>query len=217
MRSLSTTIGRLCAVGGLGIVVAGAAWALPADEPTIESAGAGVIERVVDVPDVELPKVDAAAAEQAATTTAPISPTDARRDRTTPSTSTTTTMPDHLVVDEHEAQATTTTTTTTVAPAPAPTTTKAPVATVAFSASQQYGSCGEAVPYDIFSGTATPGTTVTISSAYGSGTAVADAHGNWSRKVEFPSAPRNETFSVTVSGAGGSKTLDFTATGDAHA
>lgn len=213
MRSLSTTIGRVCAVGGLGIVVAGAAWALPADEPTIESAGAGVIERVVAAPAADLPALAEAAEEVATPTSSPVSPSDDRDAAPAPST---TTMPDHLVIDADEAQAATTTSTTTTA-APAPTTTAAPVATVAFSASQQYGSCGEAVPYDIFSGTATPGTMVAISSPYGSGSATADAHGNWSRKVEFPSAPRNETFAVTVSGTGGSSMLHFTATGDAHA
>ena len=42
MRSLSTLAGRACAIGALGIVMAGAAWALPAaEEPTIDSADAG--------------------------------------------------------------------------------------------------------------------------------------------------------------------------------
>ena len=41
----------------------------------------------------------------------------------------------------------------------------------------------------------------------------ADGHGHWERTVEFPSAPRGETFTVTVSGLGGSKSFTFTATG----
>lgn len=101
-------------------------------------------------------------------------------------------------------------TTTTAAPT---TTTAAPQATVAFTASQQYGSCSEDVPYDIFSGTATPGSTVTVSSPYGSGRTTADGSGHWMRTVEFPSAPRGETFAVTAAGLGGSSTLSFTATG----
>ena len=96
------------------------------------------------------------------------------------------------------------------------TTTTVPVVTVAFSATQAYGSCDEPIPYDIFSGNATPGTTVTISSAYGSGSTTADGNGHWERKVEFPSAPRGETFSVTASGLGGSKTMSFTAGGGEH-
>ncbi|MDW3217388.1 MAG: hypothetical protein R8F63_02135 [Acidimicrobiales bacterium] len=104
-------------------------------------------------------------------------------------------------------------TTTTAAPT---TTTAAPVVTVAFTAGQAYGSCGENVPYDIFSGAASPGSTITISSPYGSGTTTADGHGHWERTVEFPSAPRGETFSVSVSGLGGSKTFSFTATGGSH-
>jgi len=105
-------------------------------------------------------------------------------------------------------------TTTTVPPT---TTTRVPVATVAFRASQAYGSCGEEVPYDIFSGTATPGSTITISSPYGSGSATADGYGHWERTVEFPGAPSGETFAVTASGLGGSKTFQFTATGGVDA
>lgn len=101
---------------------------------------------------------------------------------------------------------------TTVPSAPTPD----PVATVAFTAQQAYGSCGEDVPYDIFSGTATPGSTVTISSPYGSGSATADAGGHWERTVEFPTAPRGQTFEVNVGGVGGSATLHFTATGGSH-
>ena len=99
-----------------------------------------------------------------------------------------------------------TTTTTTIAP---PATSPA-APSVAFSASQAYGSCDEPVPYDIFSGTAEPGSTVTISSPHGSGTAVADGSGHWERKVEFPGAPRGGSFTVTASGLGGSKSFSFT-------
>lgn len=122
--------------------------------------------------------------------------------------------PDHLRGDQAAPAAlpepTQIVTTTT---APPTTTTAAPVVTIAFSAAQAYGSCDEPVPYDIFSGQATPGSTITISSPHGSGSTTADSSGHWERKVEFPSAPRGEAFSVSVSGLGGSKTFSFTATG----
>ncbi|MEM7142951.1 MAG: hypothetical protein AAF548_18145 [Actinomycetota bacterium] len=112
-----------------------------------------------------------------------------------------------------------TTTTAGAPPVTAPPTTAAPTPAapaVAFTASQAYGSCEEPIPYDIFRGTATPGSTVTISSPYGNGSTTADGSGHWERTVEFPSAPRGESFTVTVSGVGGSKTFTFTATGGAH-
>ena len=52
------------------------------------------------------------------------------------------------------------------------------------------------MPYDEFSGTAKPGSKVTISSEYGGGTTTADGEGNWWIRVEFPSAPYNKVFSV---------------------
>jgi hypothetical protein len=117
----------------------------------------------------------------------------------------------------------TTSTTGPVAAAPAPPVTTPPAAAppatsrpaaVAFTASQAYGSCSEPVPYDIFSGTASPGVTVTVSSPYGSGSARADGGGNWEQTVEFPGAPRGETFPVSIVAPGGSTTLSFVATGD---
>ncbi len=121
-----------------------------------------------------------------------------------------TSEPDHLVVAEAapdpEPEAVVTTTsaspTTTVPPT---TTTAAPAVTVAFSATQAYGSCDEPIPYDIFSGTATPGTSVAISSPYGSGSATADGNGHWEKKVEFAGAPKGETFAVTASGLGAAR------------
>ena len=122
---------------------------------------------------------------------------------------------DHLVAEEPtpapEVVAVVTTTTT-----PTTTTTAAPVVTVAFTATQAYGSCGEDIPYDIFSGTATPGTLITSSSPYGSGSTMADSGGHWQKTVQFPTAPRNETFTVRLSGLGGSTTLPFFATGTSH-
>lgn len=239
-----STFARACLVGGASAIVVTAAWAAPSDsEPQlIEQAAAS---EAPAAPKVDLPAVGEASQEAApATTAAPApaaaAPTDTAAVQAVPTTAAPAvasgtapvdTAPPHLdpePVDDIEPVIVSTTTTpppttvpptTTAAPAPkpAPTTTTAPDVTVAFSASQKYGSCGEAVPYDIFSGTATPGSTITITSPYGSGTTTVDAHGHWSRKVEFPGAPANETFSVSVSGLGGSKNFSFTATGEAHA
>ena len=225
MPSLSLSAFRACAAVGLGAVVTVGVWAGPTQS---SSAPAPETSGHVAAPAVEIPEVGAGTAERSvdpqsadATPSAPtteVAPVAADDPSPTPEV-VTPAQPDHLapVADDTPAPAAVVTTTTTVAP---PTTTKAPsapAATVAFTASQKYGSCGEAVPYDVFSGTANPGSTITISSSYGSGSTVADGNGHWSTTVEFPAAPRGETFTVTASGAGGSKTFSFTATGEAHA
>ncbi len=74
-----------------------------------------------------------------------------------------------------------------------------------FTASQKFGSCSEPVPYDVFDGKAQPGTTVTVSSAYGNGSTTSNGEGKWSLRVDFPSAPYNEQFSVTVMDHTGAK------------
>jgi len=82
------------------------------------------------------------------------------------------------------------------------TTTKA---TWEFSANQKYGSCSEPIPYDEFSGRAKPGSTVNVTSEFGGGSAVADEDGNYWLKVEFPSAPFEQVFSVKVKDEFGNK------------
>lgn len=83
-----------------------------------------------------------------------------------------------------------------------------------FSANQQYGSCGEDVPYDVFWGTAAPGATVYVVSDFGSGTVVTDETGHWEIKVFFPESPFNDTFAVVVEAdGGGRKVFEFTRTG----
>lgn len=85
------------------------------------------------------------------------------------------------------------------------------VAAWAFTASQKYGSCSEPVPYDVFSGKAKPGTTVTISSPHGGGSTTVNGDGKWNVQIEFPSAPHNEEFTVTVKDHSGAKrTFAFT-------
>lgn len=77
-----------------------------------------------------------------------------------------------------------------------------------FTAYATFGSCSETPPYDVYYGTAAPGTIVTISSAYGSGSASADAEGHWEKKVHFESAPYGVMFVVTVADHTG-KTQSF--------
>ena len=72
-----------------------------------------------------------------------------------------------------------------------------------FTARQQYGSCDEEIPYDVFYGTAVPGTTISVESAFGGGTVVAGDGGHWEIRVEFPPAPLGEAFTVYVSASTG--------------
>lgn len=194
-----------CTVVAIAALAATGAWALPTAEPEPEplpSPAPSPVAREVPAPLTPAEIAESVTAVHPPAPAAPVVPTAP----TEPVTGTA----DHLAVPEAAAiqpVVVRTTTTTTAPPKPA--------VTEAFTASQAYGSCGEDVPYDVFSGTATPGSTITVSSAYGSGTTTADGSGHWERRVEFPAAPRDETFAVRVVGLGGTVTLHFTATGDA--
>ena len=81
---------------------------------------------------------------------------------------------------------------------------------IKFTANQKYGSCGEAIPYDFFWGTATPGATIYVESPYGGGTTKAGEKGHWEIKVKFPEAPVG-TFGVVIeSSDGGRAEFSFT-------
>lgn len=84
---------------------------------------------------------------------------------------------------------------------------------VAFDANQKYGSCGEAIPYDVFFGKAQPFSTVWVASRYGSGSTKAGENGGWDLKVTFPEAPPGEVFEVVVEGEGGREVFTFVNTG----
>lgn len=84
-------------------------------------------------------------------------------------------------------------------------------ASVAFSANQKYGFCEEAVPYDVFWGTATPNTVVQITSPYGSTNVEVGKKGHWEKKLYFEGAPRGQAFAVTITADNGSKTFEFVA------
>jgi hypothetical protein len=77
-----------------------------------------------------------------------------------------------------------------------------------FTAHQKYGSCGEAVPYDIFYGTGAPDLEVMVYSEYGTGSAVVGEDGKWRIKVEFPEAPVGKEFRVKAKSSAGDR-VDF--------
>ena len=77
-----------------------------------------------------------------------------------------------------------------------------------FTAHQKYGSCSEAVPYDVFSGTGAPGLEVMVHSEFGSGSTVIGEDGKWRIKVEFPNAPFDKEFPVKVKSSAGDR-VDF--------
>jgi hypothetical protein len=77
-------------------------------------------------------------------------------------------------------------------------TTTTTVAEWLFTANQRYGWCSEPVPYDVFSGTAVPGSIVNVSSPHGNGVAEVNDDGAWNVRVEFVTASYNEEFTVKV-------------------
>lgn len=70
--------------------------------------------------------------------------------------------------------------------------------TVPFTAAAGWATTDHTPPTDSYSGNATAGSVITISSEYGGGQAVANAEGHWSVTVEFPSAPVGSTFNVHI-------------------
>jgi hypothetical protein len=84
---------------------------------------------------------------------------------------------------------------------------------VAKTANSTYGSCSEDPPYDIYYGTAPEGTSVSISSPYGSGETTANGSGEWSKKVFFTGATIDEPFTVTVTVGGEVFTFGMVVTG----
>lgn len=156
---------------------------------------------------------------------------DSESDPVVPTTSpaTTTGTPDHLATTEVEpsgttvAVVTTTTSPTTTASPPTtvsptttilPTTTPTTAASIGFTASARYESCAEDPSYDEYSGTANPGATITVTSPHNSPAQVtADTFGDWFIRVEFPTAPLNEEFSVTVGDGASSSVFGMIHTG----
>ncbi len=83
-----------------------------------------------------------------------------------------------------------------------------------FTAHQQYGSCREEIPYDVFWGTGKPGSWILVSSEFGAADAHISENGEWEVKVTFEKAPVDKTFQVVVKDAFGDLArFDFTRTG----
>jgi hypothetical protein len=83
-------------------------------------------------------------------------------------------------------------------------------APIEFTATQKYESCSDPEPYNKYYGTATPNTTVTVTSAYGSESTVVAANGEWLVRVFFSGTTHGEPFDVTVSDSEGhAKTFQF--------
>lgn len=94
----------------------------------------------------------------------------------------------------------TTTTTTT-------TTTEAPKEEIKFTAYNVHGVSEQNPPFDVYWGTAPPGTTIYIESDYGSGSTSANDNGDWEVRVYFPEAPVDKEFTVKVKDDKGQKYL----------
>ncbi len=94
-------------------------------------------------------------------------------------------------------------------PEPTTTTTK-PDREIEFSAHNVYGSCEETPPFDVYWGTAPPGTPIYVESEYGGGATEANENGDWEIKVYFPEAPGEKVFAVKVKdNAGHKKWFEF--------
>lgn len=209
------TIRTACASTAIGAVAVFGAMSLGGEA---ESTSIDVVDTPTTIepaPDGDLPRIgDAADAEDEPDDDGTMVVADTTTTTSTTAPPLTDEQPDHLAVTE-----TTTTTVPPVTTAPAPTTTTAPPPTtttttigtaVEFTAAARYGSCAEDPPYDDYSGTAAPGTTITVTSPYSApAQATADADGNWSLRVEFPSAPANEHFTVDVSDGAETASFDF--------
>lgn len=87
------------------------------------------------------------------------------------------------------------------------TTTKAPEEEWEFTANSVYGFCEENPPFDVYWGTAAPGTPIYVESEYGSGSTEANGNGDWELKVFFPEAPAEVEFTVKVKDNKGNKFL----------
>jgi hypothetical protein len=90
---------------------------------------------------------------------------------------------------------------------PAPTTTTKAPKEIEFTAYSVYGVCEESPPFDVYWGTAPPGTPVYVESEYGSGSTTPNANGDWELRVYFPEAPAEKEFTVKVKDDKGNKFL----------
>lgn len=72
-----------------------------------------------------------------------------------------------------------------------------------FTANAAFVECDATPPFNEYWGKGAVGSTITITSPYGSGQAVTGADGKWSARIEFPDAPVGQPFEVTVTSTQG--------------
>ena len=182
----------------------------PAPEPTPPPVGDDDVETVtVETTTTTEPVETPDQPDHLTTPSTTAAPADVRAETTTTAPATTTVAP---VTPTTQAPTVTSTTTTTQAPTTttiaAPTTTT--TAAVTLTANARYGSCELDPPYDVYSGTAAPGATITISSPWSDTVqTVAGGDGTWEITVFFPAAPENETFSVSFTDGSQSTAVSF--------
>jgi hypothetical protein len=79
-----------------------------------------------------------------------------------------------------------------------------------FTAEAAFTECDSPVPFNEYWGRSTAGATITISSPYGGGQTTSNEEGKWEARIEFPSAPVGEPFTVTITSSKGSAVHTFT-------
>lgn len=82
-------------------------------------------------------------------------------------------------------------------------------ASVEFSANAEFVECDSTPPYNVYFGTAQPGSAIVVSSPYGSGEKTVGESGGWELLVEFPTAPIGETFVVSVKSVATGQVKEF--------
>jgi hypothetical protein len=80
---------------------------------------------------------------------------------------------------------------------------------VDFTAQAAFVECDSTPPFNEYWGTSTAGAKITISSDFGGKQVVSNGDGHWEARVEFPEAPFNETFMVTVTSSKGEAVYSF--------
>ena len=80
------------------------------------------------------------------------------------------------------------------------------------TADQRFGLTADADPFEVFTGTAEPGTVITAASPYGSGETTADENGEWRLRLAFVDLPFDEPFSIEVTVGDTSFSFPFVST-----
>ncbi len=78
-----------------------------------------------------------------------------------------------------------------------------------FTAKAAFADCNEPIAWNEYSGKAAPGAVITIESPFGGGVVTARSDGTWSARVEFPSAPIDQTFMVKVRSSQGGPVYEY--------